>query len=76
MKNNNPYSIIVQSLLWAAAMIASAIVLRGTEYAETINHLLFYLWFASFLALQINRQSLSEEWNCIRKFLRLTPKTE
>ncbi|MCB9135579.1 MAG: hypothetical protein H6636_09135 [Anaerolineales bacterium] len=76
MKHSKDTTIIVQSLLWAAAIIGAAIILRGTEYAEKIYYLLFMLWFGAFLSLQVSRQSLHEEWRCIRKFLRLSPKTE
>jgi nitrate reductase gamma subunit len=76
MKNTKDIPVIVHSILWAAAIMGSAIVLRGTEYAEKINFLLVVLWFGSFMTLQVSRESLQAEWKCIRKFLRLIPRTE
>jgi hypothetical protein len=59
---------IVNSILWAAALIASAILLKGSGYYENISFLLLTLWLASFLMLQEGRESIESEWRCIRRF--------
>lgn len=76
MKPSKDITIITQSLLWAAAMIGAAILLRGTAYAEKIYYLLFTLWLGSFLSLQVSRESLQAEWRCIRKFFGSSPKSQ
>ena len=43
---------IGSSILWAAAIIASALILRGTEQAVEILFVLLVLSAASFLMLQ------------------------
>jgi hypothetical protein len=59
---------LVNSILWAAAMLASAILLRGTGYYENIFMLLFTLWLASFLTYEGGRDAMECEWRMIRKF--------
>lgn len=61
-------TMIINSILWAAAMIGSALVLAGTGYSEKIFDVLFFLWFASFLLmLQKDSRSIKSEWACIRR---------
>ncbi|WP_286830481.1 MULTISPECIES: hypothetical protein [Kordiimonas] len=41
---------IVQAILWAAALIGSALILKGTEQADKVMWLLFVLAFTSTLS--------------------------
>lgn len=61
-------TMIINSILWAAAMLASAIVLKGSGYYENIFFILFTLWMASFLMLPANREAIECERKAIHKF--------
>lgn len=65
---------IANSILWAAAMIASALVLKDTGHYEEIFLILFSLWFGSFLTFQERGRSAKEEWACIRRYFSSPPK--
>ena len=52
---------IGSSILWAAAMIASALILRGTEQAVEILFVLLVLSVASFLMLQRSESAIDPE---------------
>jgi hypothetical protein len=60
-------SMIVNALLWAAAIIGSSLILAGTEYYWDMFYLLMALSTASFLSLEENRNSIRSEWRCIQK---------
>lgn len=45
-------NILGNEILWAAAMIGSAILLRGTEQAINLFFLLLMLWSGSFIMRQ------------------------
>ena len=49
------------SILWAAAMIASALILRGTEQAAEILFVLLVPSTASFLMLQRSKSAIAPE---------------
>ena len=59
---------IVNSILWAAAMLASAILLKGSGYYDNIFFVLFTLWMASFLAMPANREVMECERKILHKF--------
>ena len=52
---------IGNSILWAAAMIASSLILRGTEQAVEIFFVLLVLATASFLMLQRGKTAIESE---------------
>ena len=58
---------ITNAFLWAAAMIGSSVILKGTEYSTDMLFLLLSLSTASFLILDENRESIKSEWKCIQR---------
>jgi hypothetical protein len=50
--NKQTHLMLGHSILWTAALIGSAILLRGTEQATDLFFLLFVLWGGSFVMLQ------------------------
>jgi len=61
-------TVITSALLWAAAMIGSSLILRGTEYSEKMLYLLLALSTGSFLIFPRDDKSIRSEWSCIQKF--------
>ena len=68
--------VLVNAVLWSAALMGSAIVLSGTVYYEKVSYILIALWFGSSLVLQPSRESIQSEWSCIRRLFSSTPRTE
>jgi hypothetical protein len=60
-------NLITNALLWAAAMIGSALILKGTEHSEKLLYLLLTLSTTSFLKLEKNCESIKFEWECIQR---------
>lgn len=69
-------TLIVNSLLWAAAILATSLALAGTGKGEELIFLFMALWFASFLSLSEENRSLKEEWACIRSLFSKTKETD
>lgn len=67
---------IVNSILWAAAMLASAILLKGSGYYENIFFILFTLWMASFLMTPSTHEAMECERRIIHKFFNLFRKSK
>ncbi|HSK89540.1 MAG TPA: hypothetical protein VK880_14350 [Anaerolineales bacterium] len=62
MKSKGVTSITIgSSILWAAAIIASALILRGTTQAVEILFVLIVLSAASFLMLQRSKSAITPE---------------
>ena len=59
--------LIVNALLWAAAIIGSSLILKDTEYSEEMLYLLLTLSTGSLLITQNSRESIRSEWRCIQK---------
>jgi hypothetical protein len=74
MKSPKSKTLLIHSLLWAIAMIGSAIVLAGTDTYEEISFILTTLWFCSFLILQDTPTAIQSEWRCIRRFFNVSRK--
>ena len=68
--------VLVNAILWSAALMGSAIVLSGTGYYEKVSYILIALWLASSLALQAGHEAIKSEWRCIRRLFSSTPRTE
>jgi hypothetical protein len=68
--------VLVNAVLWSAALMGSAIVLSGTGYYEKVSYILITLWVSSSLALQASRESIQSEWRCIRRLFSSAPRTE
>ena len=60
---------IGHALLFAAAILFSAIVLADTEHHQTISYLILVLWFVSSLLLPGTGRRIKCEWTCLRRFL-------
>jgi hypothetical protein len=58
---NSTIVLIVNALLWAGAMIGSALILKGTEYSEEILLLLLTLSTGSLLITQDSREAIKSE---------------
>jgi hypothetical protein len=69
-------TLIASSILWAAAMIGSSLVLAGTEYSEKVFYLLLTLSTSSFLMFPDGYKSIQSEWSCIRKHFGALSKSE
>ena len=67
---------IVHALLFAAAILVSAIVFSDWEHQQTTSILIIALWFASSLLIPGTRQSIKCEWACIRRFFGSTVQTK
>jgi len=62
---------ITNALLWAAAMIGSSVILKGTVYSEKMLYLLLALSTGSILIIPNGSESIISEWRCIQKLFRL-----
>jgi hypothetical protein len=60
--------LITNALLWAAAMIGSSLILKGTEYSTDMLYLLLALSTFSVILLPGGRETIHSEWRCIQKF--------
>jgi hypothetical protein len=60
-------NLITNALLWAAAMIGSALILADSEHSKDMLFLLLSLSTASFLTLEENYKSIKSEWRCIQR---------
>ncbi len=59
-------NLTAQALLWAAAMIGSALIV-DTEHSKDVFLLLITLSTTSFLMIEENRESIIHEWKCIQR---------
>jgi len=62
---------ITNALLWAAAMIGSSVILKGTVYSEKMLYLLLILSTGSILIFPNGSESIISEWRCIKKLFSL-----
>ena len=59
--------LVTNALLWAAAMIGSSVILKGTGYSEKMLYLLLTLSTGSILIFPNESKSIKSEWKCIQK---------
>ena len=57
---------MTNALLWAAAMIGSSVILKGTGYSTDMLNLLLTLNTLSILLVQGGHKSIKSEWKCIQ----------
>lgn len=53
---------VFQSVLWAAAMIGTALLLRGSEHKESVFLLMLVLATTSLLS----NGNIANEWRCLK----------
>lgn len=82
IKNMDPkkaatYQVVV-SLAFAAAILISSYLLRGTEHATTVMFILIALWWIPFsiIVSSSGKHSVKSEIECLRNYFRKTQKAE
>ncbi|CCQ09213.1 hypothetical protein PALB_500 [Pseudoalteromonas luteoviolacea B = ATCC 29581] len=60
--------LIAHSLIWAAMMIAMALVVDDKQTNQSILFILLLGWFASFAALNRTKRSAKDEWRCLKQW--------
>ena len=64
---NSTTTLITNALLWAAAMIGSSLLLKGTEHSTDMLYLLLTLSTFSVILVSGGHGSIKSEWRCIQK---------
>lgn len=67
--NHDAPVMIAHSLIWAAMMLAIALVVDDKQANQSILLILLSGWFASFTALNGTKRSTKEEWACLKRWL-------
>jgi hypothetical protein len=60
--------VIAHSLIWAAMILAIAIVIDDKQTNQSILFILLSGWFASFTALNGTKRSAKDEWLCLKRW--------